>query len=123
MAQSYPTAKMSGERGRAAATLAAISHMLRTVKQLRTVAGLGLSMYHSLKLTHTGGQSIKAASKQRGAAAWRKPLRCCDMLSEAYARGSVDAVLELQGLFALMLKHNLELPRQYGRKCDILRQG
>ncbi|KAL1496162.1 hypothetical protein AB1Y20_014779 [Prymnesium parvum] len=69
-----------GEHGRAAATLTALSDMLRTVKQLRTDAGLVSTIYHSLALTQTGGrhqlpslfndegmrmQSIKAASKQR----------------------------------------------------------
>ncbi|KAL1503177.1 hypothetical protein AB1Y20_011235 [Prymnesium parvum] len=78
-----------GEHRRAAATLAAFPDMLRTAKQpsaiivppqLRTVAQLISTVYHSLKLTHKGGkyqlpalfndegiriQSVQGALKQR----------------------------------------------------------
>ncbi|KAL1525841.1 hypothetical protein AB1Y20_020676 [Prymnesium parvum] len=56
---------------------------------------------------HQGGVEAAQLLAHRGAAAWRKPLRCCDLLSESYARGGVDVVLALQGLFTLMLKNNL----------------
>eukprot|EP00966_Prymnesium_polylepis_P245491 5679347-Prymnesium_polylepis.1 len=42
-----------------------------------------------------------------------KPLRYCDLLSDGYDRGGLDAILALKGLFVLMLKHNLEFPRFY----------
>ncbi|KAL1496892.1 hypothetical protein AB1Y20_014472 [Prymnesium parvum] len=121
--------------------------MLRTVRQLHTVAGLGSSMYHSLKLTHTGGQVLAAVSLRRRvllllAAAPRADGTPSSPSSPATAvlphggsrcgaatcspkptpEAASTLVLALQGLFALMLKHNLELPRHYGRKCDIVRQ-
>jgi len=49
-----------------------------------------------------------------------KPLRYCDLLSDGYDRGGVDAVLALKGLFTLMLKHNLEFPRFYARLYALL---
>ncbi|KAL1496176.1 hypothetical protein AB1Y20_014793 [Prymnesium parvum] len=104
-----------GEHGRAAATLTAFSDMLRTVKQLRTDAGtegqapavFPLQRRGHASAEHQGGVEAAQLLAHRGAAAWRKPLRCCDLLSKAYARGGVDVVLALQGLFTLMLKHNL----------------
>jgi U3 small nucleolar RNA-associated protein 19 len=42
-----------------------------------------------------------------------RPLRFCDLLSDGYSRGGVEALLSLKGLFVLMHKHNLEYPHFY----------
>lgn len=42
-----------------------------------------------------------------------RPLRFCDLLSDGYSRGGVEALLSLRGLFVLMQKHNLEYPHFY----------
>lgn len=44
-----------------------------------------------------------------------QPLRYCDLLSDGYERGGIDALYALKGLFVLMHKHNLEFPRFYDR--------
>ena len=49
-----------------------------------------------------------------------RPLQFCDLLSDGYARGGVDALLSLRGLFVLMVKHNLEYPQFYARLYGLL---
>jgi U3 small nucleolar RNA-associated protein 19 len=49
-----------------------------------------------------------------------RPLVYCDLLSDGYSRGGVDAVLALRGLFVLMTRHNLEYPRFYARLYGLL---
>ena len=48
------------------------------------------------------------------------PLRYCDLLSDGYARGGVDAILALRGLFVLMTQYNLEYPQFYSRLYTLL---
>jgi len=49
-----------------------------------------------------------------------RPLQFCDLLSDGYARGGVDALLALRGLFVLMVRHNLEYPLFYARLYNLL---
>ncbi|KOO26483.1 nucleolar complex protein 4-like protein [Chrysochromulina tobinii] len=48
------------------------------------------------------------------------PLRYCDVLSDGYARGGVEAVLALRGLFVLMTRHHLEYPHLYKQLYAVL---
>ena len=52
-----------------------------------------------------------------------RPLQFCDLLSDGYARGGVDALLSLKGLFVLMTRHNLEYPHFYARLYSLLGPG
>ena len=49
-----------------------------------------------------------------------RPLVYCDLLSDGYARGGVEAILALRGLFVLMTQYNLEYPRFYQRLYNLL---
>lgn len=49
-----------------------------------------------------------------------QPLRYCDLLSDGYERGGIDALHALKGLFVLMHKHNLEFPRFYSRLYQLV---
>lgn len=50
-----------------------------------------------------------------------KPLRFCDLLSDGYSRGGLEALLSLKGLFVLMHKHNLEYPQFYRQLYTLVR--
>ncbi|KAL1496097.1 hypothetical protein AB1Y20_014723 [Prymnesium parvum] len=101
-----------GEHGRAAATLTAFSDMLRTLKQLRTDAGvrgvhrrlqLGSTIYHSLALTRTGarhwlpslfndeGMRLQSEAAQVSSSE-RRPLRASE--SKSQHRSGVRTCLE-----------------------------
>jgi U3 small nucleolar RNA-associated protein 19 len=49
-----------------------------------------------------------------------RPLAYCDLLSDGYSKGGVEALLCLRGLFVLMTQHNLEYPRFYPRLYMLL---
>ena len=49
-----------------------------------------------------------------------RPLVYCDLLSDGYAKGGVEALLALKGLFVLMTQYNLEYPKFYPRLYNLL---
>ena len=52
-----------------------------------------------------------------------RPLVYCDLLSDGYAKGGVEALLALKGLFVLMTQYNLEYPKFYPRLYNLLDGG
>ena len=64
--------------------------------------------------------STTASGHCRNAAARAAAAMYCDLLSDGYAKGGVEALLALKGLFVLMTQYNLEYPKFYPRLYNLL---
>ena len=98
-----PTGGASTWAGAARDALTAKKHRFELARCWRALLALPLSD----ALYHRALRALPAAVLPHVA----RPLQFCDLLSDGYARGGVDALLSLKGLFVLMQKHNLEYPR------------
>ena len=110
-----PTGGISTWGGAAREALTAKKHRFELARCWRALLALPLSD----AVYHRALRALPTAVLPHVA----RPLQFCDLLSDGYARGGVDALLSLKGLFVLMQRHNLEYPRFYSRLYTLLSPG
>ena len=110
-----PTGGVSTWGGAVREALTAKKHRFELARCWRALLALPLSD----ALYHRALRALPTAVLPHVA----RPLQFCDLLSDGYARGGVDALLSLKGLFALMQEHTLESPRFYSRLYTLLSPG
>ncbi len=64
----------------------------------------------SLRLNRRAFRCVLAALPDAVLPHVPRPLRFCDLLSDSYSRGGLDAIYALRGLYELISRHNLEYP-------------